>query len=696
MSDNELISIVEPYTPISIITLNENEIKSTSSDSEDLISLDIEEKFIIDDEIKSIRTGPITPINVILEAARTQKEGKNLESSIGSLLYGDIPVFPQQKQISIQSAQLGDQLKSKDYNIRAKAVQELERRIIINQAKCPDEIVDDLRTRTFQLDAVHMSEYLQQPGIFDHNFQDGISCLVDALTTDNGKDINEFSGLTNKIVDLRLRKWITDVKHIGEISSEEFAYSVGVKDSPLFVVKITNDLKSDSLSHEAIVGMGAINKIRNKVPNFMHTYAAFMCSPPILNEKDEIVTWCPIGETKVTYLVLENIRNALSMKDIIKKLTVDEYLQIYIQILNALNVAYKQFDFTHYDLHLDNVLIQELSYTVSIPFYDPRGGVKYIQSNLIPRIIDYGYSHVYLQGQHFGIFDVEFANVYPDKSFPIHDAYKLLIGSYFDNIDDHKDKALNIIYDFFNEGQSINHRYLGRSSGVSRDYYQPNLTHINKSLDDLLIHILDKFELPWIVDIKPESSVSTVCDDNCIQWDTFNNLIFDRDRLPETLIDFCQANQAVDKLTNGTLQKDMKIWLSQFNANTAYDQEIDPFINKLNDTIDEFNKIKISKFDSTMVDMDNYIKIIRKIINILSDVEKHKIWIESAICAFNYMDQLDDIQKDINNINDSLKEIDQQTNYIKEIINFNTKYAKNNNLNIDNEIESYHLTILNI
>ena len=105
-----------------------------------------------------------------------------------------------------------------------------------------------------------------------------------------------------------------------------------------------------------------------------------------------------------------------------------EFLQIYLQVLNPLNLAYKKFDFTHYDLHSENVLIQELPYPISIPFYHPDGRTLYLRTNFLARIIDYGTAHVKIEGQHFGVFRAENrGQIFPDRSFPMHDAYKLLL-----------------------------------------------------------------------------------------------------------------------------------------------------------------------------------------------------------------------------------------------------------------------------
>src|SRR5690606_21579196 len=132
---------------------------------------------------------------------------------------------------------------------------------------------------------------------------------------------------------------------------EGMAFKLESNSYPLYVIKVAADPTDDSLPHEALGGMGAINTLRNRVPNFMHTYGAFMYAPPILDSNGKVASWCPAKTGEITYLVLENIQSAVPLKDLVWNMTDAEFLQVYLQILNALNVAYKDFDYTHYDLH---------------------------------------------------------------------------------------------------------------------------------------------------------------------------------------------------------------------------------------------------------------------------------------------------------------------------------------------------------
>ncbi|PWG73572.1 hypothetical protein DF186_22380, partial [Enterococcus hirae] len=76
------------------------------------------------------------------------------------------------------------------------------------------------------------------------------------------------------------------------------------------------------------------------------------------------------------------------------KITKEFVMRVYFQIVMALAVEYHEFDFTHYDLHAGNVLIQATPgnrfYLIPYTF---EGRTVYIKTNVIVKIIDYGLSH---------------------------------------------------------------------------------------------------------------------------------------------------------------------------------------------------------------------------------------------------------------------------------------------------------------
>jgi hypothetical protein len=599
------------------------------------------------------------------------------------------------------SGAIGDrlqhQLKNPNKDIREAAVTELERRIIKMQGRCPSNIIDDLKIRDFQLDPSVMSQYLAGPGIYDHSFQDGVSCLIDAMISTNPDDPSS---------DIRLRKWITDIKRIGKPSAEGLAFKLQNGNYPLYVIKVASNPKYDTLAHEAVVGMGAINRIRDRIPNFVHTYAAFSCSPPILDTSGNVVSWCPKDtvskNTSITYLVLENIDNATPLSSLASSLTNDEFLQIYLQLLNALNVAYKEFDYTHYDLHSDNVLIQTLPYTVSIPLYNPRGGLLYIKTTRLARIIDFGLSHIYLQGQHFGKFGYEYYNLDPESSFPMYDAYKILLSSYWNSLKNTSTGITDIvrkIYSFFNEGYSLEQRISYHNTNLNTDYFQPSTNLKSITFDFLILYILDNFvdlssPESFIVKYQPTDAIATICHDKCVTWNTFIKSIFDKTRLPSTLTDYCHAITAIDKLSNPQYKQSLKLWLKQFDTQKTYFHEKHIFHQNINSYIKELNTVKLDTVNHPNFNTFLYSENIYKLIRIRSAFIDSTLWVTSVICAFNSHIIPPNVSHDITNILKLISAIRHRINSYRSIIEYNINYAFLYNIFFDDDITTCHNLLL--
>ena len=652
----------------------------------------------------SIQMVPLAPIESVKPS---RKVSDSITTSSVSLSSGTIPSFAPAKNINIAGAinhTLRDQLNNPDPEIYRQAVWSLEKRIVMLQGKCPDEIIDNLRVRNFQLDATSMEAYMNGSGLFDHNFQDGIGCLADALIDRNSSVPDEY-----------FKRWITDLNKIGVKSTEGMAFTMkncvfddGFKCQSLFVTKVAQDPAYDFLAHEALVGMGAINTLRDKVPNFMHTYAALRCEPPIL-DNDIVVSWCPRKSAKdnITYLVLENIANATSTNDLSSSLTQDEFLQIYLQIINALNVAYKKFGFTHYDLHGGNVLIQTMPYMISIPLYHPDGSVLYIKTNRLARIIDYGTSHINLQGQDFGNFDLMNYGVYPDSSFPMHDAYKFLLSVYSDSfivrMKDQSDEIkqgsnitpiVDVIYGFFDERKHDSNlmtaydRLEQREGDQWTDFFQPSHIHRNRTLDNLILHILRLLNPSFLTKEQPIDAVATICQNNCIDWNTFNQYIFDQNRLPLNIVDYCRVLSSIDRLNNGEYKDEVMKWLTQFNFEQVYDNERDEVITGINNTIEILNEVKLQTVDDSYFNTVIYKNNIFDLVDVITQLDKDITWI---ICALKGSQE---IQNEMKLLSEAMIPINKRLDEFRDIIRYNINEGYKVGIIFDPETIHSHEIIL--
>lgn len=172
-----------------------------------------------------------------------------------------------------------------------------------------------------------------------------------------------------------------------EFVASHFQYLTKTDNSTIFcretfVVK-RYKLKSDCsmLLHEAFIGIRVANELRRRgVVNFAWTYA-------IHNIKDQ---QCLLME-RVDGYAIKNVREEKVLRSCLN------------QVFCALNVAWEMCRFTHYDLHHENIIIQQVS---SEPFYLKYhfdGKDHYVWSpGVIAVIIDFGNAYAELDGFKYG------------------------------------------------------------------------------------------------------------------------------------------------------------------------------------------------------------------------------------------------------------------------------------------------------
>ena len=342
-----------------------------------------------------------------------------------------------------------------------------------------------------------------------------ISCLLETM---------KYSKIGNNELEYYLlHRWLRKAKIIGEESAESTVFGLYNDDEGnLFVLKTAKDQDADNIAHEAIIGMLALNLINDKVPNFTYTYGVIDCRSPTIYIDYEAKI-CPSyaeadGQNNLTLNVLiENIPKADTLENLIDEIDVADFLEIYLQIINALNVAYKATQFTHYDLHLGNVLIQKLKEKITIPIY-LEGKTKYLHTNYLAKIIDYGQSYAKIQGydicSYFGP-----VGKFIEKSYEINDVYTYLFYtglvcnfSFFPNPKIRN--ILNIVeyiyQNFFKELKSFKDRLEAPRGEESLEFGQPiyDLHHLH--LSDLLTFVTTIYEKTssGLLDELPPSSVN--------------------------------------------------------------------------------------------------------------------------------------------------------------------------------------------
>jgi len=314
-----------------------------------------------------------------------------------------------------------------------------------------------------------------------HNFYDPIimkqaMCLTSSiLYLSSSEKTKMFKRNLEEVIpaDWRIRNWIRNLKKIGEDSSVGIATTGSLENSSnVFVVKApVSSEDNNEMLHEWFIGIYGTNKMREYIPNFAYVYGGFKCSPLSINQSDifdkgNALTWCTGNSRNLDYLVYENIFPSMSFYDYTENCSFEEYLDKYLQILFSLDMANRLIGFTHYDLHGENVLIRRLtdipskSYGIDDNFekfyipYDLDGKKYYLKTDAISTIIDYGRSHIIYNKKHYGPYMFFEYGYRPNAVFPLHDAYKLLLGSLKSMIRFQNDKCFekaSEILKFFNQ-----------------------------------------------------------------------------------------------------------------------------------------------------------------------------------------------------------------------------------------------------
>lgn len=175
----------------------------------------------------------------------------------------------------------------------------------------------------------------------------------------------------------------------------------------------------DSLRHEGITGLFAINQLSKLIPNFIPIYCVTPLKYFYVNNS---------GNDTDILIIYEYIKNTIPFEDFLKKCEINEFLVYFFQIFYALKIAYEKFDFTHYDLHDKNLLIKNIkNYKEFFIFYE---NDVYIKANNIIIMIDYEMSHFKYDEMNFGCLkQLDKFGISKNKGSFITDIYKFLLAS---------------------------------------------------------------------------------------------------------------------------------------------------------------------------------------------------------------------------------------------------------------------------
>lgn len=165
----------------------------------------------------------------------------------------------------------------------------------------------------------------------------------------------------------------------------------------------------DYSSNEYFIGIYFINLLRSIIPTFTYTFF-----------KSNKKLWLEYNNGITLYNYIKTFQTKKIDEMLIKK-EGNNYLSIFFQILCSLEVAQEQGLFTHYDLHLENIMINENNLKKELLFPIGYNEYSFLPSKYIISIIDYEYSCSRSKNKiissikpflfHYGYFSIFFSGV---------------------------------------------------------------------------------------------------------------------------------------------------------------------------------------------------------------------------------------------------------------------------------------------
>jgi hypothetical protein len=450
----------------------------------------------------------------------------------------------------------------------------IEAEILETTSICPVEQLKHLENTFFGVDTRKLKN-ISQKEFYNAKMMLAIMCLTDTVIHLSPAEGGAFTSHQ------RIRHWISHLRRIGKESAFGYAMVASFEEaSDMFVIKAPRDDEANrDATHELFVGLFGTNRLREYVPNFAYVYGGFRCSPPLIDpETRDVVSWCGSSGKSYQYIIYENISPSISFGDYIRNATFDQFLEKYLQILYALRQAHKIIDFTHYDLHMHNVLLRKIPSfqgVFSIP-YETERGTEYLLTDAIATIIDYGRAHIQYNDQHFGVWNVPVYFIYPDRSFPLYDAYKLLNWLLFKMMQTRNptfDEASRLLL-FFRPQEKPEDIVRKHSDST---YILPLTPEISQlSLDDFITFIRQNWATPFLRS-QPGSEPLLSCQGErlCLTYEKIiEELGLHQVHPPRDLFDFCDMTVILSRRRQFKLLESV---ISQFPYQHHKDQALKKF-----------------------------------------------------------------------------------------------------------------------
>jgi tRNA A-37 threonylcarbamoyl transferase component Bud32 len=222
---------------------------------------------------------------------------------------------------------------------------------------------------------------------------------------------------------IKMNKWLTNLQGFGAISKQGDVYKGNFLGQEVVLKRPKKSFFLENTLKDYFNGIKCINNLRMECPMFAYTLGMLTIkgAPKTGNNEepnDEIwlVTEYVKGKTLKEMLNVKHGRG--------EELSFKNFLDIFAQVLIALEIGQHKHKFCHYDLHTDNVIVvpNNGSYICHTFVYDVE-----VKSKYMPVLIDYGMSSISPEkDMYIGQHKIEKNGIY-HYLFPGYDAYIFLL-----------------------------------------------------------------------------------------------------------------------------------------------------------------------------------------------------------------------------------------------------------------------------
>ena len=507
-----------------------------------------------------------------------------------------------------------------------------------------DELLDLSRTKFYDPNVADLIRYI-------------FNVIIKSSSTDSSDKIDT------------IRRFFQTLELIGEESKNGYAFRE--RRVPFKIVILKASKRTDNLAHEYVVGVFGTNSLREQIPNYAYVYGTFRCMMPIIDSDGEVASMCLNDEYSVRYVAYENIENAETVKEYVESCSGRDFLNIYMQVLYSEKLAHKMIDYTHYDLHSDNVLVRKVP-DIAEEFqikYETERGEEYIDTSFVATIIDYGFSHIETHELEVGLERAEYS-IHKDTSFIMHDMYKFFMFTMHNAFVFGNREVLTVgqkIFKFWNKTEDF-FKCLNEQYGT---LYQLPYTKGTASvkLEDLALYIRSVCNCDFIRPKNPFMQ-SLNCKNMCMDTDVIlNSLGFATDKYYGTVHDTFEFNDLVKRL----LESDMNIIDRIENIRHIIDEL--NFDTVINQQIEYSNEILSGIFDARTIDFTDMsvIKLMSDNNNLerTKDLYRHTSQVINAVKMWRYYmySAVECCELIIKHHPSGFKDIELKLNELSDIIN---------------------------